>query len=356
MTHEQITRFFNKQCSAKEAAEVAAYLQKHPEVLERYSGRQEWEESGIEGEEPEADWDNYWKTIIKKKRATVVVMRIKRTLAAACLAGLLIAGYVMYRPAAEESKIADNTPASTDVKEGQFETKLITNTSRKNMTITTEDNTVITLFPSSMVRYAVPFQQGRRDIYLEGQANFKVAKDKNRPFTVYGGGLSTTALGTEFTVNTKHHGGRVSVKLFEGKVVVKSDPADISGWKDVFLNAGQQMLFDKNKMLVSVEKMEGKPVKEKIKKAVEKIVDEKGKAIVFNNSALPQVMERLGAYYDKTILFDPKDLEHLNFTGTVAPTDSLDVVLKVIAQMNDLNILSENGQYKIEKKQPPIEE
>ena len=68
-----------------------------------------------------------------------------------------------------------------------------------------------------------PFQNNKREIYLEGEAYFKVAKDKTKPFTVFAGALATTALGTQFRITAKKNTpGNITVKLFTGKVAIRS--------------------------------------------------------------------------------------------------------------------------------------
>ncbi len=76
-------------------------------------------------------------------------------------------------------------------------------------------------------------------------------KDKARPFIVYTGSLSTTALGTSFKITTK--AAAVRVQLLTGKVVVKAINNALPGWKkDVYLLPGQQVNYDAASSLVNV--------------------------------------------------------------------------------------------------------
>ncbi|WP_407353904.1 FecR family protein [Luteimonas sp. R10] len=88
--------------------------------------------------------------------------------------------------------------------------------------VTLEDGSVVTLNTDS--RVSVHYEPGARAITLErGQALFKVAPDRARPFVVTADGRQVTALGTEFEV---HVSGRLfEVTLLEGRVAVTRDHA-----------------------------------------------------------------------------------------------------------------------------------
>jgi hypothetical protein len=43
------------------------------------------------------------------------------------------------------------------------------------------------------------------------------------------------------------------------------------------------------------------------------------------------------------------EINRMNFTGTITKSDSLQVVLKVISQMNGLEMLQDNDQFTIKK-------
>ena len=68
-------------------------------------------------------------------------------------------------------------------------------------------------------RLQVKFSETARTVrLLEGQAQFSIAKDSTRPFTVLAGDRAIVALGTVFTV--EYLDGKVHVAMLEGKVYV----------------------------------------------------------------------------------------------------------------------------------------
>lgn len=97
--------------------------------------------------------------------------------------------------------------------------------------ISLEDGSSVKLNTDS--RIEVDFVSGRRSIILEkGEAFFDVAHDPDRPFTVYAGDRSVTAVGTAFSVSWIDE--ELSVTVSEGKVayglaslLAKQEPADL---------------------------------------------------------------------------------------------------------------------------------
>ncbi len=85
---------------------------------------------------------------------------------------------------------------------------------RTNLTL--PDGSVVTLNTDSVLRTRA--ERGKRLVYLDkGQAFFRVAKDKTRPFVVEAAGRTVTAVGTAFDVRVD---GGFEVTLVEGKVRV----------------------------------------------------------------------------------------------------------------------------------------
>jgi transmembrane sensor len=79
------------------------------------------------------------------------------------------------------------------------------------------DGSTLTLNTAS--RAEVSLTAERREVrLLHGQASFRVAPDRNRPFSVIAGSLDVRALGTQFDVRLEQ--ARTEVVLIEGKVQV----------------------------------------------------------------------------------------------------------------------------------------
>lgn len=126
-------------------------------------------------------------------------------------------------------------------------------------TIVLEDGSTVVLDTATAI--TARFLKDERRIDLEqGQADFQVKSDKQKPFVVYAAGGSVTAVGTRFQVRAKGTG--VSVVLLEGVVRVDSPKSENGTRVTALLEPGQRLQFDRadsrwNKERVDLEASRG---------------------------------------------------------------------------------------------------
>lgn len=223
------------------------------------------------------------------------------------------------------------------------------------------DGSLIHLFSNSELTYRQPVDRSRREVLLNGKANFEVAKDKTRPFTVFSGDISTTALGTQFTVTAMAAEKLISVRLHEGKVAVKAVRPDSNNtMKDAYLLPGQELLYDviKKTAIVKGFKEYADPFAKKDKgfknndEAVNKdnpLVPKYGKGswYMFNNQPLKKIFDQLSGMFDVQIGYSEKDISNLYFIGTFNKSDSLEYILHEISSINNLSVIKNS---KLNKK------
>jgi ferric-dicitrate binding protein FerR (iron transport regulator) len=220
-TAELIHKFLEGKCDVEEHKMVMEYFEKNPEEWDKYLSEDEWdlfEANGrMQTEESERLFEKISAATFKKDRRNI---KWKRFAIAASVILMLGLGWIWIANRNETS------PSTAKAEEQQKD--IITpslhreiNNSGKDKKISLEDGSYIILSDNSEVSYALPFTATTRDITLIGKAEFKVAKDKSRPFTVFSGNISTTALGTRFVVSDYALSDNIYVTLYEGKVVVK---------------------------------------------------------------------------------------------------------------------------------------
>jgi transmembrane sensor len=350
MTEELIERFFTKQCTAAESIRVSQYLKAHPELMDKYLNQDEWNNDETGFEMPEEFWDEMWADIQKKKRTKTVIIYLKKTAVAACIAILLVAGYFWYAETGTGDDIAQSHVLLQVKAEQIAEHKVLNNRSAKMMKIMLQDSSFINLSSGSMLRYDTPFQKNKREVWLQGEAYFKVAKNETKPFTVYAAGLATTALGTEFRITTNDKRNNIIVRLYKGKVFIQPATYSLKGWnKNIYLLPGEQMQYNTDKMLVAVGKIinDNNPSSKRapINSAGKKNEAIANQSLSFNSTSLSEVLEKLAKYYGARIEFNKAEIKEMSFTGNITRNDSLPTVLKIVAQMNELEIIQQDDSF-----------
>jgi ferric-dicitrate binding protein FerR (iron transport regulator) len=269
-------------------------------------------------------------TVTKKVRIIPVWSRW----AAAAAMIIIMAGWVFFYLNKDTYPLAQQTAAVKQLLQHS-------NTGRHMETIALSDGSEVQLQPGSMISYYPLFDSLERSISLEGTALFKVAKDNKRPFSVTAKGFTTIALGTVFFINTSQS-DKLSVKLLEGKVVVKAARGSDLVMKEMYLTPGQEFVVNTVLKQFHVDNI----VPQKEIHTREHIT-----IMSFNKTPLQDVFAQLGAYYKVQLDVDTAGIEGLSFTGTFEKSDSLQVVLSAICNMNDLTFRQEGENIVISKQQ-----
>lgn len=124
---------------------------------------------------------------------------------AASLLLLVAAGYGIWYYAGPGPTAATHTRAS---KPGAIEKVMLA------------DGTLVWLKPGSRLTYPDRFAGAMREVSLEGEALFEVAKDAAHPFLIHCGELTTAVLGTSFNIRSTPE--RTEIFVLTGKVSVTS--------------------------------------------------------------------------------------------------------------------------------------
>lgn len=188
------------------------------------------------------------------------------------------------------------------------------------------DSTFIRLNAGSRLTYAAGYGKTNREVYLQGEAFFDVAPDKDRPFLVHAGKLIIKVLGTSFNVRSYAKDSAVETTLIKGKVEVQ-------------LNGGEGrhiLLLPNEKLVVSG----GKPAPEKQPlihlndtTAYNEVawIDNK---LVFWNEPFDKVAEKMERWYDVRIHFDTPALTREVLSGTFEK-ETLDQALNILRMTTD---------------------
>ena len=232
------------------------------------------------------------------------------------------------------------------------------NESETVKSIVLKDGSAVRLQQKTTISFMDPFADNKRNIGLTGKAFFDVAKDKTRPFTVRSGDISTTALGTKFSITAYPADRNIRIRLFEGRIVVKSaDTLRPKLTKDFYLLPGHELVYDKIAATVHILSFgTGKAMDSTYTSDDDIVLDNpviptnaKTTWYMFNNQPLTDVFEQFEKIYATDIEYDKKDLRGMYFIGKFNKSDSLDIILKQICRLNGLNLTKKDNKFFVTK-------
>jgi len=288
---------------------------------------------------------------IKQRRGLLYRLSVTAAVAASVI---LLAG-ISWKFFYKSGKDVQVAQQSTKDSSQEFVLHHEMNISGKDSNILMSDGSLIVLANESEITYAEPFSK-KRDVELTGKAFFKVAKGKPVAFIVTSRDITTTAIGTEFQVAAFAKSQQLSVRLHEGKVVVKpANKANTKMKEDVYLLPGQEFVYD-YKSGVTVRHFTAKNGTQDAKIVNGPVTDSlnipdvaNSSWYMFNNQSLEQVLTSLSALYNVKIVYNKRDIEKIYFTGKYDKTDSLETILKRIAAVNELKVTRKDSAFIITK-------
>lgn len=220
------------------------------------------------------------------------------------------------------------------------------------------DGTKVWLNSGTTVKYKTDYGKSDRQIILNGEAYFEVAKNPSRPFLVYAGNIVVKAIGTSFNIKCYPDDNIIETTLVEGKVQVSSHSGDIR--RDVYLLPKQCAIFNRtdNRLVIAPNSESGPKKKEKENlllkyrpKSIEAVISWKNEELMFENESFDELTKRLERWYNIDItVIHPEVILKNRYTGKFVHNESLEQVLKIIARTTPIKYTIKDGEVLIESK------
>jgi len=341
---ELIERFFKGLCTTEESAAVLDFLKKHPEhpyLLNEWNTADN--KTPLPAKEALEMYDHVVATLGKDEGQNLRILW--RIAVAAGVIIVLMISWLFIVKHNSHTEIVKTEPGK------QIDWILRQNTGDTAIALVLADSSKITLWPGASVRYQHNFgQAAKRELHMQGQALFNVAKNKEKPFIVYSGFISTTALGTAFLVTENNNG--ISVRLTEGKIVVAvTDTIYKKMRKDYYLVPGEEIVFGAGDRAGIIRKT-GATTMNAASRAKNSStgVNTADASYMFNNQTLAEVLDQLSAIYKVKIDYSRADIRKIYFIGRFDRNDSVEKTIRDIALLNKLSVKKHNGGFILEKK------
>ena len=189
-----------------------------------------------------------------------------------------------------------------------------------------DDGTKVWVNAETKLKYPVTFVGDRREVVLEGEALFDVAKNE-KPFIVKTSFGDVRVLGTAFGISAYASEPESYTTLVRGKVSVERE-----GIKPVVILPGEQVVTSKD----------GKMIKQQVD--VEEFVGWKDGIYVFKEKSLGEIMKTLERWYNISVDFQEKSLVDLPFTGNLKRYDDINVFFDALTRTGDMKYRVEGNQ------------
>ncbi|OXE99052.1 FecR family protein [Flavobacterium araucananum] len=179
----------------------------------------------------------------------------------------------------------------------------------KTFKLILSDGTVVSLNSGTTLRYPEQFGiNGKRNVYLTGEAFFEVAKDKQHPFIVNANEVDIEVLGTKFNISAYPENPTVNSTLVEGSIQMYEV---VNQQNLVLLTPNQMATWNNNS-----------------KKITTKAVDPsfyaawtKGE-LAFKDTPFSTIAKIIQRTYDVEIINENAVLAKQSFTGTIKIRES----------------------------------
>lgn len=164
------------------------------------------------------------------------------------------------------------------------------------------------------------FNKEKREIWIEGEAFFDVAKNPQKPFVIHSNDIQTVVRGTSFNVKAYKEIGEISVSVRTGKVEVGTDDNTFA-----ILTADKRVVYNEktNRHVISKSNWEEEAAW-------------RDHRLVLKDANISELKLRLKQLYGINITVDGDFLDDARFGLAFQKETSLNDVLEVISQLYNI--------------------
>lgn len=213
---------------------------------------------------------------------------------------------------------------------GSKELVLVQNVNKTVLKHQLPDGSMLWLAPQSSLQYVGKFEEEVREITMQGDVFFEVAKDPKRPFVINSGALRTKVLGTSFRIRAAQ-GKEEEVSVVTGMVAVSHTESNettiekANEKQEVLLTADQKVRFNNREAQLIKTKETPRSSVRMWKK----------RSISFEDKPLGDIMRLLDSTFNVHINFQDKSLEKYTLTADFSQLNLISI-MEIISQSLNL--------------------
>lgn len=297
-----ITGYFLDQLTEEEKAQLLSLLDTDEDCRTRFSEMQKAYAAATLPVFEKTRGDDY-RRLERKLQPVRVVSFWKPLAVAASLSAILAIGAALY--SGSRFREAERFLS-------QAETTTIAATRGTGTETVLPDGTRACLNAGSSLSFGRGFGRGSREVTLEGEGYFEVAKDAANPFRVHAGEACVTVKGTIFNVRSYSDEPEITVSLLEGSVLLTAP-------------AGETLL--KPGHCAVVTRRDGRI---RLEEADMSVSDWTLGKIVFTDKSIPEILHYIERVHGVNFVYDKNLFREERFTGKISSGLSIDEILTYI--------------------------
>ena len=182
------------------------------------------------------------------------------------------------------------------------------------------DGSRVWLTSETTLRFPVQFAEGKRVVYLSGEAYFRVKKDTSAAFHVCTKQQEITVLGTTFNVSAYENDRFTETTLIEGKVAVEGAA------ERVVMKPSEQYILDKISGVGELKEVETE--------FYTSWIDGK---FYFTSFTFEEIVKKLERWYDFTMIYEEDDIRQMRFSGVIKKHRPIEEMLRFLEKTTDIH-------------------
>ncbi|MDL2215450.1 DUF4974 domain-containing protein, partial [Dysgonomonas sp. OttesenSCG-928-M03] len=194
------------------------------------------------------------------------------------------------------------------------------------------DGSVVILNSMSSVSYSERMIGRTRELVLQGEAYFDVAKDPDKAFVVKAKDIEVKVLGTKFNVKAYENQEYIETTLFAGVVSVGLPSGEVRK-----LKPGEQAIFEEKTKNVEIRQLKDPGIE----------MAWQNNILVFDNEPFTDILETLSREYNVIFEVENDILKQLHMTARFSTEESVDTALTILGESAEFTYTRQNNIYTI---------
>jgi len=209
----------------------------------------------------------------------------------------------------------------------------------KRFMLVLSDGTRVHLNAGTTLKYPVEFIKGKyRQVFLEGEAYFDVAKDPKHPFVVNTDDINIQVLGTRFNLSAYSEDAATNTVLVEGSVGFFEKGKKFDSKSDATLDPGFMATWKKEDGSISYSEVD-----------TDMYTGWMDGRIIFNHIPFDDILKKLERNYDVKITNKDAELADTRFTASF-DTETIEQILNAFKKSYPLQyVIMDDNQITIQQ-------